>query len=851
MNSKAIICFVLITWCLFHGAFSQTLEWAKGIGSMGQEFGVAIAVDASGNSYSVGWFSGTVDFDPGVGIQNLVSAGGLDIFVLKLDASGNFQWAKRFGSAITDEGYGVAVDPTGYVYITGNFSQTVDFDPGVGVSNLTSLGNLDIFILKLDFTGNFIWAKSIGGPGYQYGESLTLDGLGAVYVTGKFNSSVDFDPGAGTFTLIGNQDAFVAKLNASGNFVWAKAMGGSLGDIGQSVKVDGNTNVFVAGEFGSSVDFDPGPSTFTLTSHGSKDAFVLKLDSSGNFVWAVSFGGTEFDSGQCLALDSNGDVVVTGFFYFTMDINPGVGVQNVTAAGISDSYVLKLTNAGNFVWGKSYGGVNEDTGMSVAIDGIGNIYALGHFMFVVDFDPGAGVSNLSSAGDRDVYMQKLNSAGNFLSAIRMGGNNLEYGYGIAVLNNNYIYATGPFSTVADFDPGVGTMNLTSAGIEDAFVAKYSQCMPTTSAISDTACNTYTAPDGQVFTSSGIYTVTIPNTSNCDSVITINLTINTSPAQPGQITGPAMICQGTTNSYTIPALPAAATYNWTLPNGWTGASTSDSISASASATGGTISVTAENACGISLAQSLAVTVQAAPAQPGTITGPTTICQGTTNSYTITALPNATTYTWTLPNGWTGTSTSNSIIASASVTSGTITVTAGNACGASTPQTLNISVSPNPIAVFSFTTNLLLTDFMDLTGTATSWAWDFGDLNTSTVQNPSHTYATPGTYNVCLIATANGCSDTTCESVAVVAVRMETGAIMKVSVYPNPSNQVFFVQSGRVLDGQITDMHGKVVCHIGIEVGTNRLDLHDLSAGIYVLRVQDGHEQLSFRLAKIGD
>ena len=195
---------------------SGNLVWAKRFGSTGYDEGWSVAVDGLGNVYTIGSFWGTVDFDPGVNTVNLVSAGAADVFVSKLNASGNLVWAKRFGSTLNDVGNSVAVDGSGNVYTTGYFQGTVDFDPGVNTVNLVVVGQRDVFVSKLDASGNLVWAKSFGGTGIDGGESVAVDGSGNVHTTGEFYGTVDFDPSSGTtkLTSAGYEDVFVSKLNA-------------------------------------------------------------------------------------------------------------------------------------------------------------------------------------------------------------------------------------------------------------------------------------------------------------------------------------------------------------------------------------------------------------------------------------------------------------------------------------------------------------------------------------------------------------------------------------------------------------------------------------------------------------
>ncbi|MCB9335951.1 MAG: SBBP repeat-containing protein, partial [Flavobacteriales bacterium] len=254
-------CLILLLLLVFGwSSRAQNFEWVKSFGGSSLNDGYSITVDDSGNVYTTGYFIGTGDFDPGTGIANLTSTGIQDVFVQKLDASGNFLWAKSFGGSYNDYGRSITVDVSGNVYTTGYFIGTGDFDPGADTTNLTSSGGYDIFIQKLDASGNFLWAKSFGGNSEDRGESTTIDDSGNVYTTGYFHNTADFDPGADTanLTSAGFRDIFVQKLDASGNFLWAKSFGGNSNDYGRSITVDASGNVYITGTFEESVDFDPG-----------------------------------------------------------------------------------------------------------------------------------------------------------------------------------------------------------------------------------------------------------------------------------------------------------------------------------------------------------------------------------------------------------------------------------------------------------------------------------------------------------------------------------------------------------------------------------------------------------------
>jgi len=400
---------------------------------------------------------------------------GAEAHAVLLAASGDFLWAKSVGGVDYDYPQSIVADSNGNVYVAGYFEETADFDPGAGSAELTSAGSYDIFILKLDSNGNYIWAKRIGGTGSDFARTIVTDTNGNIYIAGSFFSTVDFDPGAGTanLTSAGLADIFVAKYDSDGNYIWAKRMGGSSNDYGVGMTIDASGNVYTAGSFQSTVDFDPGAGTANLTSAGGSDIFVSKLDSNGNFVWAKSMGGTDYEGARGIAVSASGTVYTIGNFEGTADFDPGAGTANLTSAGFDDVFISKLDSSGNFVWAKRIGGTDYEEGTAIAIDAGENVYLTGKYVLTVDFDPGAGTFNLTSAGQDDIFVSKLDSNGNFVWGKSMGGTEFERGESIALDANNNVYLTGVFVGTADFDPGPGVFNLTGSN-GDVFISILNQ-----------------------------------------------------------------------------------------------------------------------------------------------------------------------------------------------------------------------------------------------------------------------------------------------------------------------------------------------------------------------------------------
>ena len=386
----------------------------------------------------------------------------------------SYEWAKSFGGSNNDYGYGIATDASGNIYVTGSFRNTVDFDPNDGTENITSSGSDDIFILKLDISGNLVWVKTIGSSSSESGRNITLDASGNVYITGEFSGTVDFDPGTGAENLTSNggSNIFVLKLDANGNYIWAKNIGGANGQGIGDIVVDASGNIYTTGYFFGTGDFDPDTGTANLTSNGSEDIFILKLDVDGNYVWAKSIGGSSEDYGNGIALDGAGNVYTTGYSEGGADFDPGAGTVNFTHNGNYDIFILKLDSDGNYVWAKSIGGSGDDSGGDITLDASGNVYTTGRFRSsTIDLDPGTGVANFSSNGDGDIFILKLDSDGNYVWAKSFGSSNSETISGLVLDNSGNIYTTGSFSGTADFDPGSGIENLSSAGSFDAFVLK--------------------------------------------------------------------------------------------------------------------------------------------------------------------------------------------------------------------------------------------------------------------------------------------------------------------------------------------------------------------------------------------
>ncbi|MCE3226133.1 MAG: hypothetical protein K0S32_684 [Bacteroidetes bacterium] len=384
---------------------SGSLIWAKSFGGSDLDTPAGIGVDNSGNVYISGTYWGNIDLDPSAATYSF-SPGSIEVFVLKLDASGNFVWGKSMGGGFDDNATAMCIDGSGNVYTTGTFESTMDFDPGPGSYQMTPTESSwgDIFVSKLDANGNFVWAVKFGGTGQDLPNSICLDAALNIYVTGFFRGTADFDPGAGTFMFssVDEDDAFVSKLAPSGAFVWAKQFGGTDFQKGNSIAVDA-ANVYITGNFASTVDFDPGPGTYTLASTSTTaqtGAFALKLTSAGNFVWAKSIGGSQATTGTIIRVASNGNVYWAGSYYNTVDLDPGPGISNsIFGYGL---FLSVLDGSGNFIESECF----PYTWYSFVVNSSSEIIITGWFGSA-DFDPGPSTFIMNSVGATDACIVKL------------------------------------------------------------------------------------------------------------------------------------------------------------------------------------------------------------------------------------------------------------------------------------------------------------------------------------------------------------------------------------------------------------------------------------------------------------
>ncbi len=471
----------------------QTFDWAKSFGGAGNDFVNSMSIDADGNVYTVGSSFGLVDFDPGVGTENLTGKN-VDIFISKLDASGNYVWAKVIGGTNVENAGFSTLDNDGNLIVGGTIIGEMNETTG----EVSAVFEYTSFVCKIDPSGNFLWIKTFEATSFSdlFFNAADVSSTGNIYLTGSFKGTKDFDPSAASSTLTSSgstaSDLFICKLDASGNFVWAKSMGGEGSDVPRTLVVDADENLYLTGNYVGKSDFDPSAAVFELSSayyEGATvigfTAFIAKYDKDGSLIWAKSMDGKE-TVGYALAVDNVGNVYAAGSFQEKCDVNPGVVVDERISAGGIDSYLCKLGSDGAFIWAKTVGGSGNDYAdaiYSLDLDVNGDVYASGSFRSG-SFPAGTN-SFLNAYGTNDVFVMKLKADGELAWAEQVGGRLRDNNNAIKLGADGSIYLAGSYYGDAIFNPTVNefeynhpdniiSLKSRSEYTEDVYVVKWNQ-----------------------------------------------------------------------------------------------------------------------------------------------------------------------------------------------------------------------------------------------------------------------------------------------------------------------------------------------------------------------------------------
>ncbi len=363
------------------------LLWKKVLGKRGSSSVYDILTDTGNNIYIAGTFTG-ID---SIGLTTVGSAGSTDIFIAKYDAAGNQLWIKTMGGTGADVPGKLAKDANSNIILTGYFNGNAL----IGNQGFASAGRSDIFVLKMDSDGNYLWQKSFGGINYDEGHAVSVDNDGNIFITGFFSTDVFF--GSTQLSNSGNYDIFLTKLDIAGNVLWAKKFGGTGYNFGNGLLHDGNGGVYLSGTYRGMANM--GCSTFS-GSTSSPRGYLARYSSIGDCLWVDSIANDDVDV-TGISLSPSGNVFISGTFYQSLDISN----NHFTGSGAGDMFMAAFNPSGNNIWAKQ---INGSAGLIAPVINAG----IQGVLFVGGTFGSQSVLQLASA---DISLEPGNAAGNLVS----------------------------------------------------------------------------------------------------------------------------------------------------------------------------------------------------------------------------------------------------------------------------------------------------------------------------------------------------------------------------------------------------------------------------------------------------
>ena len=515
MQKKTFLIILLLnSVVLYSGA--QVFQWAKQF-ECPSSVGTDIVVDKNRNVISAGWFQGAIDLDPGPGVYNPTPVGVIvtSAYLTKFDPNGNLLWGGYYNTGVTGNPvdnvriHSIDVDDSSNIFVMGMYRTKVDLDFSTAtqwVNDPTpNTGDWDnIFIAKYDSSSNYIWSKTLHSrrTNNGYGLSahkLVLDNDNNILLSGRFNDTMDFDPGPGIHTLDGPMasfffpigDKFLLKLDAAGNFQWARNWKATENWVyndawygANELDVDPQNNIFIPINFVNTLDIDPSSTTTNINSQGEGDVALVKMSPTGSLLWYKQIGDSSKDLCNTLATDEDGNV-----FYMirtnsgTLDVDPGTTQSIVTNTNNQWSHtILKLDSLGDYLWSMKNMTYDANTfywGEGMATNHLGDLYLTSRIYpnstingNQWDLNPGPLNQVVSSAGSDDMALQHFDGQGNFIFGGVIGGSASDWSYNICADNGKGVHITGHFFLSADLNPTSAVESFSNTGTSyDAFVLK--------------------------------------------------------------------------------------------------------------------------------------------------------------------------------------------------------------------------------------------------------------------------------------------------------------------------------------------------------------------------------------------
>lgn len=389
----------------------QGFLWATRGGGSSSDGVNEVVLDGDGNVVAVGYITGTVDMDPGPNELTISSGGFDDMFLCKYNPSGTPLWAVASNTTDGNSGYALDVDASGNVYAGGVFYGTTDLNGGSGSDTHTSAGTGDAFLCKYSATGSFQWGRTFGGLLREEITALGVDAAGSACIGGTYYGTTDLDPSTSNapYTSAGQTDIFASKFDASGGLLWTNSIGGPDYDGVYDMDINDAGTIVTTGYFTETVDFDPGPSTTSLTDPSGNVGmtYARSISSSGAFQWVKGIGGPDGASGFAVEYANDNSIALCGGFFGTIDADPGTGNAPLTSTGQIDTFVALLSSSGDHLHSARFGSLlgDEVTAMATAPDG--TIHCTGGFKGNMELNGAEPPAVITSSGDFDGFLVSL------------------------------------------------------------------------------------------------------------------------------------------------------------------------------------------------------------------------------------------------------------------------------------------------------------------------------------------------------------------------------------------------------------------------------------------------------------
>ncbi len=467
--------------------FAQKINWVESFGGKSFDIGRNIILDPAGNSIILGGFSDTCYFNQ---TNFQVSNGGYDIFISKQNLSGNIIWSYGFGDQAYNKAESITCDANGDIYVVGNFTGTIDFNPGIGLDTLSAWIQSTGYVLKISSTGNFVWVKRIGG--FLSNNSIPIGAItetnmikydhnGCLILGGRFEGALDFDFSPNKDSIIQGMGNYILKIDTNGNFNWVRIIKDiDVNELFTSIQTDKFGNIFSAGMFQGSKDFDLGPDVYLLTtSNFSLETYVLKLNSRGEFIWVKNIKGKGQLSINDIHVELENKIILCGNYSDSVGFDPGSNIKNHYTSNQSNGFLCYWTDSGTFLQSYSINSNRNNFAQTIHSDLAGNVFLSGFSLGKFWVTSNIQTDTFFPKQNNDILLLKFDPNGQIQWGKLLPGNGnmnqSNYIHNTAFNKNlNQLYYTGFFTDSTNFVlQKSGTQQ--SKGFIDIFLCNLQLC----------------------------------------------------------------------------------------------------------------------------------------------------------------------------------------------------------------------------------------------------------------------------------------------------------------------------------------------------------------------------------------